>query len=438
MRQFSSDGAAAPRIETLLAEGGLLERLLSILGFVVFLGIAWSLSTHRNRIPWRILGWGVALQFIGCWLVLGVPVLGWQGPLRFVFAAANDVINSIINFNLEGSRFLFGDLAVADKMGFIFAFQVLPTIIFMASLMAVLYHLGIMQIIIRGLAIVMQKTMKTSGAETLANAANIFVGQTEAPLLIKPFVQKMTKSELFNVMVAGMANVAGGVLAAYVGLLRDTIPDIAGHLLTASVVSAPASFVISKLMVPETETPETAGGLPKGVDKSPYANVVDAAAVGAADGLTMALNVGAMLLAFIALVALFNGVLGQVGIWISFPELSLQLILGWVFAPFAVLMGIPLAEATVAGALLGEKVALNEFYAFLHLSKLTDLSDRASIILSYALCGFANLSSIAIQIGGIGAIAPNRRADIAHLGIKCVIAGSLASFTTACVVSMFL
>jgi concentrative nucleoside transporter, CNT family len=432
------------------------ERWISVAGFFLFLILAWSLSTHRNRIPWRVVLWGVGLQFILCFLILGIPVAGFTGPLRFIFQATNDGVDAILNYNLEGSKFVFGELAVSGKSGFIFAFQVLPTIIFMASLMAVLYHLGIMQIIIRGLAIVMQKTMGTSGAETLSSAANIFVGQTEAPLLIKPFVQKMTTSELFNVMVAGMANVAGGVLAAYVGLLRDRIPDIAGHLLTASVVSAPASFVISKLMIPEIDVPETRDGIPKDVDKSPYSNLVDAAAVGAAEGLTMALNVAGMLIAFIALVALCNGMLAQFGNLIHFgdwglfliprgletqgpPVLSLQLIMGWLFAPFAILMGVPINESALAGSLLGEKVTLNEFYAYLHMAKIgTGLSDRATIILSYALCGFANFSSIAIQIGGIGALAPNRRADIAHLGIKCVIGGSLSSFTTACIVSMFL
>jgi CNT family concentrative nucleoside transporter len=432
------------------------ERWISVLGFVVFLLIAWGFSTDRKIIPWRVLIWGVILQFTSCWLILGMPVFGFKGPLRLVFQGANDAINAILDYNLEGSKFVFGDLANSDKFGFIFAFQVLPTIIFMASLMAVMYHLGIMQIVIRGLAVVMQKTMRTSGAETLASAANIFVGQTEAPLLIKPFVLRMTKSELFNVMVAGMANVAGGVLAAYVGLLRGRIPDIAGHLLTASVVSAPASFVISKLMIPETEIPETRNGLPRDVDASPHSNVIDAAAVGAAEGLTMALNVAGMLIAFIALVALLNGILGQVGQLIHFadwggmlipsgietkgpPQLSLQLMMGWLFAPIAWLMGIPMKESALAGTLLGEKVTLNEFYAYLHLSKIgTGLSDRAFIILSYALCGFANFSSIAIQIGGIGALAPSRRADVADLGLKCVVGGSLSSFTTACVVSMFL
>lgn len=433
-----------------------MERGISVLGFVVFLLFAWSLSTHRNRVPWRVLFWGISLQFGVCWLIIGIPVLGISGPLRVVFQAANDAINAIINYNIEGAKFVFGDLANVDKFGFIFAFQVLPTIIFMASLMSVMYHLGVMQFVVRGLAWVMQKTLRTSGAETLSNAANIFVGQAEAPLLIKPFVGRMTQSELFTVMVAGMANVAGGVLAAYVGLLRGRIPDIAGHLLTASVVSAPASFVISKLMIPETEIPETQGDLPKDVNASPHSNLVDAAAVGAAEGLQMALNVAGMLIAFIALMALLNGVLDQLGRLIHFgdwgsilvpqalvqpgpPHLTMQIIMGWLFAPFAWLMGVPFKEAALAGSLLGEKITLNEFYAYLHLSHLGSvLSDRAFIILSYALCGFANFSSIAIQIGGIGSLAPERRADVARLGLKCVIGGSLSSFTTACVVSMFL
>lgn len=433
-----------------------MERATSVVGFLVFLLIAWGLSTHRNRVPWRVLFWGITMQFSCCWLILGVPVLGIKGPLRMVFQAANDAINTILNCNIEGAKFVFGDLANSDKFGFIFAFQVLPTIIFMGALMAVMYHLGIMQIVIRSVAWIMQKTLRTSGAETLANAANIFVGQAEAPLLVKPFVVGMTQSELFTVMVAGMANVAGGVLAAYVGLLRGRIPDIAGHLLTASFVSAPAAFVISKLMIPETEIPETQGDLPKDMDASPHANVVDAAAVGASDGLKIAFSVAGMLIAFIALVALINSLLDQAGEWIHFadwgqalvpnalglqgpPHLTLQLIMGWLFAPFAWLMGVPFNEASVAGSLLGEKVTLNEFYAYLHLSRLgSALSDRAFIILSYALCGFANFSSIAIQIGGIGSLAPDRRTDVARLGLRCVVGGSLASFTTACVVSMFL
>jgi CNT family concentrative nucleoside transporter len=433
-----------------------MERLVPAFGFIAFLFMAWALSSHRRLIPWRVLGWGVTLQFVSCWLILGIPVLGVSGPLRFIFQAANDAVDAILDYNLEGARFVFGDLVNPDKFGYIFAFQVLPTIIFMASLMSVLYYLGVMQLIIRGLSWIMIKTLRTSGAETLSNAANIFVGQTEAPLLIKPFVAKMTRSELFNVMVAGMANVAGGVLAAYVGLLRGRIPDIAGHLLTASVVSSPASFVISKLMVPETEVPETQGGLPKDVDVSPHSNLIEAAAVGAGEGLEMALNVAAMLIAFIALVALSNGLLHQIGTLIHFdhwgqtltpagletkgpPQLSLQLIMGWLFAPIAALMGIPLHESALAGSLLGEKVTLNEFYAYLHMSQLGgQLSDKAFVILSYALCGFANFSSIAIQIGGIGALAPERRSDIAGLGLKCVIGGSLSSFTTACVVAMFL
>jgi len=281
---------------------------------------------------------------------------------------------------------------------------------------------------------VMQKSMKTSGAETLSAASNIFVGQTEAPLVIKPFVEKMTRSELFCVMSGGMATVAGGVLAAYVGLLRDRIPDIAGHLLTASVLSAPAALLFAKILIPETEVSETATGLPKSANKSCHANVIDAAASGASDGLQLALNVGAMLLAFIALIALVNGVLGLVS-----PDLTLQMILGYGFSPLAWLMGIPYSEIFTAGSLLGEKVVLNEFFAYVHLAEISSqFSERSITLLSYALCGFANFSSIAIQLGGIGGIAPSRRQDIAMLGMRSIVAGSLACFSTACVVSFFL
>tara|TARA_Y100001935_G_C17304220_1_gene511217 strand:- start:293 stop:1537 length:1245 start_codon:yes stop_codon:yes gene_type:complete len=411
-----------------------MERLIPLLGLLVFTSIAYLLSSHRERVNWRLVIWGFGLQFSLCILVLGIPALGIDGPLRFLFEWTSLAINAVLNYTLEGSKFLFGDMMDTKKSGYILALQVLPTIVFMASLMSVLYHLRIMQWVIRGTAWVMQKSMKTSGAETLSAASNIFVGQTEAPLVIKPFVEKMTRSELFCVMSGGMATVAGGVLAAYVGLLRDRIPDIAGHLLTASVLSAPAALLFAKILIPETEVSETATGLPKSANKSCHANVIDAAASGASDGLQLALNVGAMLLAFIALIALVNGVLGLVS-----PDLTLQMILGYGFSPLAWLMGIPYSEIFTAGSLLGEKVVLNEFFAYVHLAEISSqFSERSITLLSYALCGFANFSSIAIQLGGIGGIAPSRRQDIAMLGMRSIVAGSLACFSTACVVSFFL
>lgn len=432
-----------------------MERLISLLGIGVLIAIAWLISDNRKAFPTRMVIWGVALQILFCIIVLGIPALGFSGPLYFVFDAANRAINATIDFTLEGSKFVFGNLLETKTFGFILAVQVLPTIIFIGSLMSVLYHLGIMQKITHAFAVIMQKTMKTSGAETLAGAANIFVGQTEAPLIIKPFVPRMTKSELLCVMVGGMANTAGGVMAAYVGLLRDRMPDIAGHLLTASILSAPAALLISKIMMPESETPETYGRLPKESDKSPHANVIDAAASGASEGLMLALNVAAMLIAFIALIAMLNALLAMIGDWIGFsrwgsmliPEamrpneikLSLQVLLSFVFAPITWFVGVPYNEIFMAGALLGEKTSLNEFVAYVHLSELSGkLSDRTFILMSYALSGFANFSSIAIQIGGIAPLAPERRSDLAELGIRAVIGGTLASLMTAAVVGLFI
>lgn len=400
--------------------------------------------------------WGLGLQFILALLVLGIPALNLGGPLRPLFELLNTAVVQVLNFTLEGSRFIFGDLVDADKFGFIFAFQVLPTIIFMGSLMAVLYHWRIMPKIVQSMAFLMQKTMKTSGAESLAVAANVFVGQTEAPLVVKPYVASMTRSELLSLMTGGMATVAGGVLAAYVGLLKGRVPDIAGHLLTASLMSAPAALLLAKILIPETQTPATKTQVPHLKQDDDATNTIEAAASGAAEGLKLALNVAAMLLAFIALLALVNACLSAVSGWIGFSdwgaawipetlkgvfdqELSLQLILGWLLSPIAWMMGIPWQEASVAGALIGEKIVLNEFVAYLHLSQIQDhLSERSLIILSYALCGFANFSSIAIQIGGIGGIAPQRKSELAQLGLRSVLGGSLAAFMTASIAGLLL
>ncbi|MBX3021951.1 MAG: hypothetical protein KF799_09770 [Bdellovibrionales bacterium] len=435
----------------------MLYRFMALFGLLALIGIAWVFSNNRRHFPTRVVVWGVILQITFCVLVLGIPAAGFDGPLRFMFEAANQAINATLDFTLEGSRFIFGDLLDSKKFGFIFAFQVLPTIIFIGSLMSVLYHLRIMQKVTKFFAVIMQKTMRTSGAETLAGAANIFVGQTEAPLVIKPFVRGMTNSELLCVMIGGMANTAGGVMAAYVGLLRERMPDIAGHLLTASIMSAPAALLIAKVLMPETTVPQTYGRIPKESNDSPHANIIDAAASGAAEGLTLALNVGAMLIAFVALMALVNSVLGTFGHWIGFetwgaalvpqtfmtPDkpvtLSLQLVLGWIFSPIAWCIGIPAAEISTAGALLGEKTILNEFVAYVHLADLSNqISDRTFILLSYALSGFANFSSIAIQIGGIAPLAPERRGDLARMGLKAVLGGTLASLMTATVVGIFL
>ncbi|MBK8201064.1 MAG: NupC/NupG family nucleoside CNT transporter [Bdellovibrionales bacterium] len=431
-------------------------RWIGFFGLTGFILISYFMSERKDKVSWKLVAWGMVLQIFLAISVLGIPALGIPGPLRFIFDMANTAIVAALEFTEEGSRFVFGELLNVQKSGFIFAFQVLPTIIFMASLMAVLYHLGVMQKLVNGIAYIMQKTMGISGAESLSTAANIFVGQTEAPLVIKPYVGSLTRSELFAVMVGGMASVAGGVMAAYVGLLKDRIPDIAGHLLTASVMSAPATLVIAKLMIPETIHPETLGKLPKSSEEVIDRNVIEAAARGANEGLLLALNVAAMLLAFIALIAMVNALFVQFGHLIGFDhwginsipevfrgnkptELSFQVILGWLFSPIAFLMGVPWAESGMAGTLLGEKIVFNEFVAYLHLSEISaQVSHRTMIILSYALCGFANFCSIAIQIGGIGGMAPTRKSDLAEMGIRSVIAGSFSTFMTATIAGILI
>ncbi len=430
----------------LVAEAYTFERGMSFLGVLVFLGICYLLSENRGRVSLRLVLVGLGLQILFAVLVLGLPVFDVSAPLRFLFDGANSMVLALLGFTEVGSRFLFGSLMDQKTYGVIFAFHVLPTIIFMASLMAVLYHLKVMPRVIGGMGWLMRQTMGTSGPESLAAAANVFVGQTEAPLAIKPYLPHVTRSELFCIMVSGMATVAGGVLTAYVALLKDMIPDIGGHLLTASFMSAPASLVIAKLLIPEIASVNSSSIK---IRTEPSVNSIEAAAMGAADGLKLALNVAAMLLAFIALIALMNTTLGSVGRWMGSDHLMMSLnvtprpldlsfILGLLFWPFAVLMGIPLSEAMTAGFLLGEKVVLNEFVAYLHLARLqTELSERSMIILSYALCGFANFSSVAIQVGGIGSLAPDRRSEIAALGMKSVMGGTLAAFMTAAIAGIF-
>ena len=434
----------------------LLDRLRSILGLFLLALVAWLMSVDRKNIPWRVVIWGISLQILFAFLILKTPV-GTE-----VFGVMNRIVIALLGFTVEGARFLFGEL-VYDNVpvgtgavgqgdfvetpgqvahtGAFFAFNVLPTIIFFSSLMTVLYHVGIMQVAVKGVAFVMQRTMKTSGAETLSAAGNIFVGQTEAPLLIKPFIDRMTMSELMAVMTGGFATVAGGVLAAYVGILLAYFPDIAGHLMAASVMSAPAALVIAKLMYPEDETPETAGKLEVDIEK-PDVNVIDAAARGASEGLYLALNVGAMLLAFLALVYLMNGMLGWVGGLVGLETLTFEWMLGWVLSPLAWLMGVPWVDAPVVASLMGVKTVLNEFVAYFQLAATLggehQLQPRSIVIATYALSGFANFSSIAIQLGGIGGIAPSRRHDLSRLGLRAMIAGSIAAFMTATVAGMIL
>lgn len=404
-----------------------MERVISFLGLLCMIAVAWAASTDRRAIRWRSVLRGTALQ-----MALGLLVLKTTFGRR-LFSGANGLVTRLTAYTDAGSEFLFGPLVSDAGMGYIFAFRVLPTIIFIGSVMGILYHLGVMQRIVQGFAWVMMRLLKTSGAESLAAAANVFVGQTEAPLIVKPYLARMTRSELMALMSGGFATIAGGVLIAYAGMGID-----AGHLLAASVMSAPAALVCAKLIVPETERAQTGGSVKADFEKNTV-NVIDAAAGGAADGLKLALNVGAMLLAFIALIAMLNGIIGGLGELAGIENLSFERILGWLFAPAAWLLGIPWSDATAAGTLLGQKTVLNEFVAYANLKEQLDvLAPRSVTILTYALCGFANFSSIAIQIGGIGALAPDRKHDLARLGLRALLAGTLACFMTACVAGILL
>lgn len=405
-----------------------MEKVISLLGLVVMILVAFALSENKKAIQWRTVITGILLQMLFGLLILKTD-LG-----RATFDTIGRGFNAILGYTGEGARFLFGNLATpSDSLGFIFATMVLPTIIFMSSLMSVLYHLGIMQKVVELVARIMMKVMKTSGAESLAAAANIFVGQTEAPLVIKPFVGKMTKSEIMCLMTGGMATVAGGVLAAYVGFGID-----AGHLLAASVMSAPAALVCAKLMVPEVEESVTAGVVKVDLPKI-STNVVDAAATGASDGLKLAVNVAAMLLAFIALIAMLNGILSGIGGMIGYPQLTFELIIGYINAPVAWIIGVPWEDCLAVGSILGKKLVLNEFVGYLDLVKMkAQMSERSTIIATYALCGFSNFSSIAIQLGGIGTLAPEKRPILAKYGMYSLIGGTLACYMTACIAGLFI
>ncbi len=408
--------------------------LFGLFGLAVLLGIAWLFSNNKRAVDWRLVATGVVLQVVFAALVLLVP------GGKDVFNAIGTGFVKLLGFVAAGSGFIFGPLMDTSKLGFIFAFQVLPTIIFFASLTSVLYHLGVMQAVVRGMAWTIMKVMRVSGAETTSVCASVFIGQTEAPLTIRPYIARMTQSELLTVMVGGMAHIAGGVLAAYVALLGKGDPAqqvfYAKHLLTASIMAAPATLVIAKLLVPETAEPLTRGSVRMQVEKT-TTNIIDAAAVGAGDGLRLALNVGAMLLAFIALIALVNAPLVWIGEHTGIAAAlgrptDLATLFGYLLAPIAWIIGVPWHDATTVGGLIGTKVVLNEFVAYTKLAELQGtLSEHGRLIATYALCGFANFSSIAIQIGGIGGIAPERRGDLARLGLRAVLGGSLATFMTA-------
>ena len=444
---MSSPSGLWPAAATVV-EASLTERATSMGGLFVMVLLAWLLSTNRRAVRWRPVVWGVGLQVVLGFLVLnpalqelffGVVDRGVGRLLSFAEAGADFVFQTVEPHQVisaEGKPETFiGRISPPVKT---LAFWVLPTIVFFSSLMSVLYHLGIMQRAVWGIAWLMQRTLKTSGAESLSAAANIFVGQTEAPLVIKPYVEKMTLSELNAVMTGGFATVAGGVMAAYVGFLKD-IPGIAGHLVTASILSAPASLAIAKLMLPEEQTPVTAEALDLTTDKT-SGNILEAAARGASEGAKLAINVAAMLIAFVGLIALVDFFLGMMTFGGS--PLSLSRILGWLFSPLAFCMGVPWQESAQVGQLLGEKIVLTEFIAYIHLGELmkgsSPLSERSAIIASYALCGFANFASVGIQLGGIGGIAPTRMADLSRLSLRAMVGGSLAAFMTACVAGALL
>jgi CNT family concentrative nucleoside transporter len=410
-------------------------RFTGLLGLATMLGLAYLMSSNRRAIKLKTVLWGLSLQ-----VVFAFFVLRFQFGQR-IFGAAGEGVKHLLSYSYEGSKFVFGNLGLQDSSaGFIFAFQVLPTIIFIAAFFALLYYLGVMQVIIRLAAWVMQRVMGASGAESLNVAASIFMGQTEAPLTIRPFLPDLTKSELMTVMTSGMAHVSGGIMAAYIAFGVD-----AKHLLAAVIMTAPGTLLMAKMIVPETEVAKTAGKvtMPESAEHKDD-NFLGAIARGTTDGLNLAINVAAMLIAFLALIALTNGIMGGIHNGLAnhgigwFPS-SLQQIFGWIFAPVAWVIGVPWHDCRAIGNLLGTRTVLNELVAFSFLGPMKgSLDPRSFTIATFALCGFANFSSIGIQIGGIGALAPNRRGDLAKLGLRAMMAGTMANLMSASIVGMFL
>ncbi len=404
-------------------------RALSAVGLLSMIAIAWAVSEHRRRVPWRVIGWGLGLQ-------LGLALLLLKtAPGRAFFVGVNQGVIGFLRFAEEGTSFVFGPL---KETGFSFALDVLPIILFMGSIFSVLYHWGVVQRVIDAMAWVLRRSLHTSAAESLAAAANVFVGMTEAPLLVRPYLERMTRSELFTVMVTGMATIAGSVLVAYAKMLGEG--EFSGHLVAASLLSAPAAILIAKVMIPETETPLTAEAGHAQVEQQAV-NWIDAASQGALAALRLAAYIGALLLVFVSLIALVNGVLGWAGGLVGLPDLTLQRILGLVFWPLALLLGVAPSESFEVAQLLGVKTVLNEFLAFDQLSRSIaagHLSHRSAVIASYALCGFANFGSLAILLGGMGGMVPSRRPELAALGLRSILAGTLATMMTGCVVGILL
>jgi CNT family concentrative nucleoside transporter len=405
-----------------------MDRFTGLLGLVLILALCYLLSTSRKSIRPSLLLWGLSLQFGFAFLVL-------KTDFGKLFEIASIAVNALLEYTEAGSQFLFGPLgAKSGQFGVVFAFQVLPIVIFIASLFSILYYFGVMQVVIKGMAWLMQRIMGASGAESTDVAASIFMGQTEAPLTIRPFLPRLTESELFTIMTCGMAHVSGAVMAAYVKIAGVDIK----HLLTAVIMTAPATLLLAKMLVPETGKPETAGSVKIEVEK-PGVNVIDAAARGAGEGLQLALNIGGMLIAFLALIAMLNGMLGWAhSVVPAIPE-SMQKLFGIIFAPIAWLLGVSWKDASTVGDMLGTRMVLNEFIAFLRLGEVkASLDPRSFVITTFALCGFANFSSIAIQIGGIGVLAPSRKSDLARMGLKAMMAGTLANFMSACIAGVLL
>lgn len=404
-------------------------RAVSLVGFFAMIAIAWLASKDRRNFPWQVVLAGASVQ-----LVLGVVLL--KTPVGEVFfRGMSVVVGAFLSYTEVGTRFVFGGLA---DTGFSIFVNVLPIIIFSGCFFSVLYHWGVLQIVVDLLSRALSRVMKISGAESLCAVANLFVGMTEAALVVKPYLQRMTHSELFSMMTVGMATVAGSVMLAYVGMLGGG--DYAGHLATASLLSAPAGLLLAKVMVPETGSPETASAGHTEVEQTSV-NVIDAAAQGALAGLRLASYVGALLIAFVAMIALVNDLIAVAGGWVGLPELSLERILGTLLAPLAWLMGVPWQDAAQVGSLMGVKTVLNEFLAYQRLAEAVaagELAERSAVIASYALCGFANFGSLAILLGGIGGLCPERRPEVASLGLRCILSGSLATFMTGCVAGMLL
>lgn len=404
------------------------------LGIVVFILVIAAFSTNLRAVNWRTVGWGIALQWLFALFILKLNINGWR-PGYDLFAAISGIVKRFLDFTNAGSMFVFGDLANGEALGkvlpngFVFAFTALPTIIFVSSFFTVLYYFGILQFIVRVMARAMMYLMRTSGAETLSAAANVFMGQTEAPIIVKPYVPKMTQSELLAMMIGGMATISGGVMAVYITLGADPVA-----ILTTSVMAAPCGMYIAKILLPETEVPETLGTANTAVEKL-HVNVVDAAAAGASDGTTLAINVAAMLIAFLSFIAMFDFMLGA-----AWPGLTLAVIFAKVFAPAAILMGVPMADVGGVADLLGTKLVANEFVAYVKLTTVYRdvLSPQAYVLATYALTGFANFASIGILLGGIGAMAPSRRGDLARLGGRALLGGFLATMINAAIASMLM